>query len=240
VRTIDGGERGMPTPEQVRESYVTADLHRPGTGLLCLENTHNSKGGIAIDPERVDAAADAAHGLDVPVHVDGARVFNAAVALDVPASRIVENVDSVMFCLSKGLGAPVGSMLAGSEAFIDRARRTRKLFGGGMRQAGIIAAPGLEALESVDRLAEDHENARLLADGLDAVDGLSVQPPETNIVLVETSGTGTTAEEFVVTCESAGVRCVEFGETVARFCTHRNVDREDVETAVERVEAALA
>jgi threonine aldolase len=240
VRTIDGGERGVPTPEQVRESHVAEDLHRPGTGLLCLENTHNSKGGIAIDPERIDAAADAAHGLDVPVHLDGARVFNAAVALDVPASRMVENVDSVMFCLSKGLGAPVGSMLAGSEAFIDRARRNRKLFGGGMRQAGIIAAPGLEALESVDRLAEDHENARRLADGLDAVDGLSVQPPETNIVLVETSGAGTTAEEFVVACESAGVRCVEFGETVARFCTHRNVDREDVETAVERVGEALA
>jgi len=240
VRTIDGGERGVPMPEQVRDSHVAEDLHRPGTGLLCLENTHNSKGGIAIDPERIDAAADAAHDMDVPVHLDGARVFNAAVALDVPAARIVEDVDSVMFCLSKGLGAPVGSVLAGSEAFIERARRTRKLFGGGMRQAGIVAAPGLEALESVDRLAEDHENARRLAEGLDAVDGLSVRPPETNIVLVETSETGLTAAEFAATCETEGVRCVEFGETVARFCTHRNVDGEDVETAVERVRTALA
>ena len=258
VRTLDGGresddsrthqvssksedgERGVPTPEQVREGYVAEDLHRPGTGLLCLENTHNSKGGVAIDPEKIDAAAEAAHDLGVPVHLDGARVFNAAVALDVPAARITESVDSVMFCLSKGLGAPVGSMLAGSEAFIERARRNRKLFGGGMRQAGIIAGPGLEALDNVDRLADDHENARALAAGLDGIDGLAARPPETNIVLVETDETGLTAEEFLAACETEGVLGVEFGETVARFCTHWDVDRDDVETAVERVRTALS
>ncbi|WP_323191175.1 low specificity L-threonine aldolase [Halostella sp. PRR32] len=240
VRTIDGGDRGVPTPEQIRDGFVEEDLHRPGTGLLTLENTHNSKGGIAIDPETIDAAAEAAHGLDVPVHLDGARLFNAAVALDVPASRIVDSVDSVMFCLSKGLGAPVGSMLAGSEEFIERARRNRKLFGGGMRQAGIVAAPGIEALESVDRLADDHENARRLAEGLDALDGLSVQPPETNIVLVDTSDAEMTAEEFCGACETEDVLCSEFGETVARFCTHRNIDGEDIEETIARVEAALA
>ncbi|NHN46280.1 low specificity L-threonine aldolase [Halostella sp. JP-L12] len=240
VRTLDGGERGVPTPEQVREGYVAEDLHRPGTGLLCLENTHNSKGGVAIDPEKIDAAAAAAHDRGVPVHLDGARVFNAATALDVPAARITESVDSVMFCLSKGLGAPVGSMLAGSEEFVERARRNRKLFGGGMRQAGVIAGPGLEALDNVDRLAEDHDNARALAEGLDDIDGLAARPPETNIVLVETDGAGLSAEEFLAVCETEGVLGVEFGETVARFCTHWDVDRDDVETAVERVRTALA
>ena len=240
VRTVDGGERGVPTPEQVCEGYVAEDLHRPGTGLLCLENTHNSKGGVAIDPEKIDAAAAAAHDLGVPVHLDGARLFNAAVALDVPATRITENVDSVTFCLSKGLGAPVGSMLAGSEAFVERARRNRKLFGGGMRQAGVIAGPGLEALDNVDRLADDHANARALAEGLDRIDGLAARTPETNIVLVETDGTELNADAFLDACETEDVLGTEFGETVARFCTHWDVDRGDVEAAVERVRAALA
>jgi len=239
LRTLDGGERGIPTPEQVHDGYVEEDAHRPGTGLLTLENTHNSKGGIAIAPEEIDAAAEAAHDHGVPVHLDGARVCNAAVALDVDLSRITESVDSVMFCLSKGLGAPVGSMLAGSEEFIARARRNRKLYGGGMRQAGIIAAPGLEALENVDRLAEDHENARVLAERLAAVEGLDLQDPETNIVLVNTEGAGLTAEEFLATCEDAGVAGVQFDTHVVRFCTHWDVDREDVETAAERVAEAV-
>jgi threonine aldolase len=239
VRTLDGGDRGIPTPEQVREGYVEEDVHRPGTGLLTLENTHNSKGGVAIAPEKIDAAAEAAHDLGLSVHLDGARMFNAAAALDVPASRLTENVDSVMFCLSKGLGAPVGSILAGGEEFIARARRNRKLFGGGMRQAGIIAAPGLLSLENVDRLAEDHENARALAERLAGVEGLDVQDPETNIVLVNTDGTGLTADEFLGVCEDAGVLGVEFDTHVARFCTHWDVDRDDVEEAAERVAKAV-
>ena len=239
VRTLDGGDRGIPTPEQVRNGYVEEDVHRPGTGILTLENTHNSRGGIAIAPEQIDAAADAAHDLGVPVHLDGARVCNAAVARDVPVSRMTERVDSVMFCLSKGLGAPVGSMLAGSEAFVERARRTRKLFGGGMRQAGMVAAPGLLALDNVDRLADDHDNAAALAEELAGVEGLDVQPPETNIVLVNTEGTGLTADEFLDACEDAGVLGTQFDTHVARFCTHWDVDREDVATAAERVREAL-
>jgi len=239
VRTLDGGDRGIPTPEQVRNGYVEEDVHRPGTGILTLENTHNSRGGVAIAPEQIDAAADAAHDLGVPVHLDGARVCNAAVARDVPVSRMTERVDSVMFCLSKGLGAPVGSMLAGSEAFVERARRTRKLFGGGMRQAGMVAAPGLLALDNVDRLADDHDNAAALAEELAGVEGLDVQPPETNIVLVNTEGTGLTADEFLDACEDAGVLGTQFDTHVARFCTHWDVDREDVATAAERVREAL-
>ncbi|WP_227374744.1 threonine aldolase family protein [Haladaptatus halobius] len=239
VRTIDGGDRGTPTPEQVRDGYVVQDAHRPGTGLLTLENTHNSKGGVAIAPAEIDAAAEAAHDLGVPVHLDGARVCNAAVARDVSPARLTENVDSVMFCLSKGLGAPVGSLLAGDEDFITRARRTRKLLGGGMRQVGVIAGPGLLALDNVSRLADDHENARVLAEGVADTDGLSVQPPETNIVLVNTEGTGLTADEFLAACETQDVLGTQFDTHVVRFCTHWDVNREDVEVAAEAIRSAI-
>lgn len=238
VRTIDA-DRGIPTPEQIRTAHVEEDIHRPGTGLLTLENTHNSRGGLAIEPGPIQAAAAAAHDLDVPVHLDGARVFNAAVALDIPVTDLTTPVDTAMFCLSKGLGAPIGSVLVGPEAFIEDARRHRKLLGGGMRQVGIVAAPGLEALNNVDRLADDHENARSLADGLDRLPGLSVADPETNIVLVDTSGTGETAEQFLADCEEAGVLGTPFDEYLVRFCTHLNVDETDIETAVDRIASTL-
>jgi threonine aldolase len=232
ARTLDGGQRGVITPEQVREGFVPGDGHRAGTGLLTLENTHNTRGGIAHAPETVDAAAETARELGVPVHLDGARLANAAVAHDVPLSRMTRHADSAMICLSKGLGAPVGSVLAGSEAFVERAHRNRKLFGGGMRQAGVVAAPGLLALENVDRLAEDHANARRLAEGLEDLSGLSVREPETNIVLVDTEEP---AEAFLARCEEVGVGGVPFEEHLVRFTTHLDVDRADVEEAVDRV-----
>ncbi|MEF8853169.1 MAG: GntG family PLP-dependent aldolase [Haloarculaceae archaeon] len=237
ARPVAGDDRGVLEPARIREAHVAADGHRPGTGLVTLENTHNSKGGTAIAPERVDAAAEAARGLGVPVHLDGARLFNAAVAHDVPASRFTREVDTVMTCLSKGLGAPVGSTLAGPAEFVERARRVRKLMGGGMRQAGVVAAPGLVALENRHRLTEDHDNAERLAAGLDAVDGLAAPTPETNIVVAETDDP---AEAVVAACEREGVGCVAFGEYRVRFCTHLDVDAEDVDTALERVERALA
>jgi len=231
ARTLDGGERGVIAPEQVQDGYVEADDHRPGTGLLVLENTHNAKGGTAIAPERIDAAAEAAHEQGVPVHLDGARLFNAAAALDVPAARIAREADSVMSCLSKGLGAPVGSMLAGSSDFIERARRVRKLLGGGMRQAGIVAAPGLLALENRNRLQADHRRARELAVGLDAIEGWRVPQPETNIVLVETDES---AREVLDRLEERGIKGSAFGEHTIRFCTHWDIDDEDIETTVKR------
>ncbi|PSP17620.1 low specificity L-threonine aldolase [Halobacteriales archaeon QH_10_67_13] len=234
-RTIDGGERGVIAPEQVREGYIEEDLHRPGTGLLTLENTHNSRGGRAIAPERIAAAAETAHELGLPVHLDGARLFNAAVAHDVEVREIVEPVDMVLACLSKGLGAPVGSVLAGPEETIEAARRHRKLFGGGMRQAGMIAAPAIRALENRDRLGEDHRRADRLAAALDRIDGLSVEPPETNIVLAETDRP---AEALLADCESEGVQGVQFGEHTARFCTHWDVDDEDIDAAIAAVERA--
>ncbi|WP_049924528.1 threonine aldolase family protein [Halopiger djelfimassiliensis] len=235
VRMLDAGPRGVPTPEQVAAGYIEEDLHRAGTGLLCLENTHNARGGLAIEPAAIADAAAAAHERDVPVHLDGARLFNAATALDVPGTDLTEPVDSVMFCLSKGLGAPVGSMLAGSAEFIDAARRTRKLFGGGLRQAGLIAAPGLCALENVDDLETDHENARRLADGLAAIDGFDVKAPETNIVLVDVSETGREPEAVLERLRERDVVATQFGPTTVRFCTHRNVDREDVDLALDRI-----
>ncbi|MFB6271084.1 MAG: low specificity L-threonine aldolase [Halobacterium sp.] len=239
VRTFDGGADGAPTPEQVRAGFVEEALHRPGTGLLCLENTHNVKGGVPVPADDVAAAARTAHDLDVPVHVDGARVFNAATALDVDPADLLAPVDSVMFCLSKGLGAPVGSMLAGDAEFVEKARRVRKLMGGGMRQAGIVAAPGLVALENRDRLHVDHEHAKRLAEGLDALDGLSVAEPDTNIVLVDTTASGLTAAQLLERCEREGVRGSEFGEYTIRFCTHLDVSEGDVADAVESVERAL-
>ncbi|MCQ4333030.1 low specificity L-threonine aldolase [Natronomonas sp. F2-12] len=232
VRTIDGGDRGVVTPEAIESGYVEADDHRPGTGLVCLENTHNSKGGTAIAADRIDAACAAAADRDVPVHLDGARLFNAATALGTDPARLVRNVDSVMCCLSKGLGAPVGSMVVGSEAFIADARRIRKLLGGGMRQAGVIAAPGLRALENRDRLSEDHENAERLAEGLAEIDGLAVEPPETNIVLLEP---GEPVETFLGDCKTAGVLGVPFEGGQVRFCTHLAVDADDIGTAIDRI-----
>ncbi|XVH30215.1 threonine aldolase family protein [Haloferacaceae archaeon DSL9] len=239
VRQLDCGERCVPTPDQIRERYVDEDLHRAGTGLLSLENTHNSRGGVAVPKVHIDAAADAARDLGVPVHLDGARLFNACTALDEEPARMVESVDTVMFCLSKGLGAPVGSVLAGPADFIERARRVRKLLGGGMRQAGIIAGPGLVALDNVDRLRDDHDNAARLAAALDDIEGFDAPTPDTNIVVVDTEGAGLTAAEFVAACESAGVACGTFGPYTTRFCTHWNVSAADIETATERIEAAV-
>ena len=239
TRTVDCGDRAVPTPEQVAEAVHDPDLHRPGTGLVCIENTHNARGGAAVPKNRVDAVAEAARDRGVPLHVDGARLFNACVALDTRPEAMVESADSVMFCLSKGLGAPVGSMLAGSEPFVEEARRVRKLFGGGMRQAGMVAAPGRLALDNVERLADDHANARRLAEGLADVPGLSAATPDTNIVVVDSAGAGLDAEAFVAACEEAGVAGGTFGEYTTRFVTHLDVTRADVSEAVERVARAV-
>ncbi|MFW6384706.1 MAG: threonine aldolase family protein [Halodesulfurarchaeum sp.] len=239
VRALDGGPRGIPSPDAVSAAVVEESLHRPGTGLLALENTHNSKGGVAIGPDRFAETAAAARGLGVPIHLDGARIFNAAVAHDVDVTDYTESVDSVMFCLSKGLGAPIGSMLAGSSSFVSKARRIRKLMGGGMRQVGMIAAPGLIALENRSHLEIDHENASRLAAALDDLSGLDVQEPETNIVLADTTGAGRTAAEFCEAIEAAGVQATVFGEYTVRFVTHWDVDDGDVEEAIDRVTTVL-
>jgi threonine aldolase len=227
--------RGFLAPEQVREALRPANIHVPPTGLVCIENTHNRHGGTCCTPEEIGAVAAVAHGANVPVHLDGARLFNAAVALRRDAREFTRDVDSVTFCVSKGLGAPVGSVVCGSRAFITRARRVRKMVGGGMRQAGVIAAAGVVALETmVDRLAEDHANARRLAAGIAKLPGLRVDlaSVQTNIVIFGVERPRGT-EELVAGCAARKVKIHAIGPTSIRCVTHKDVDAEDIERALD-------
>jgi len=234
-------ERGFLTPEQVQESLRPANIHIPPTGLVCLENTHNRHGGTCCPPEDIAAVAAVAHGAGVPVHIDGARLFNAAVALKREPRDFVRHADSVTFCLSKGLGAPVGSVVCGAAPFVERARRVRKMVGGGMRQAGILAAAGLVALERmVDRLADDHGNARTLAEAVATMPGLTVDlaSVQTNIVVIRVSRGDRTASakattELVAGCAARKVKIHATGPTGIRCVTHKDVDADDIRRAVE-------
>src|SRR5438132_4920200 len=233
LRPLDTRD-GRLQPEQVRRAIRQPDIHEPVTGLLCLENTHNRKGGTCLSPTQTAALSDVAHDAGFPVHLDGARVFNAAIAQRIDVRELTAPVDSVMFCLSKGLSAPVGSMLAGSAAFIDHARRMRKMVGGGMRQAGVLAAAGLCALnEMVDRLADDHANARRLAEGLQGLPGIDIDLArvETNMVFGDCRPP-LTAGEFIERCCSVGVLLDQASPSRWRMVTHRGVTGDDVDYAV--------
>ena len=187
-QTIPNDERGMLDPDDVAQAIKPPNVHFTRTALVALENTHNGAGGAVLSPEDIKLIADVAHAADVPVHVDGARVFNAAVALEAPVAELAKDVDSITFCLSKGLACPVGSVICGTEEYIAQARKWRKMVGGSMRQAGIIAAAGIVALDTmVERLADDHANARKLANGLNDIDGISIEPDKlpTNLVFFE-------------------------------------------------------
>ena len=234
-------ERGFLTPEQVREALRPANIHVPPTGLVCLENTHNRHGGTCCTPEEIAAVASVAHAARVPVHVDGARLFNAAVALKREPRELAAPADSVTFCLSKGLGAPVGSVVCGSGAFVERVRRVRKMVGGGMRQAGVLAAAGLVALERmVDRLAVDHANARALAEALGAMPALVVDlaSVQTNIVVVridrgDRASSAAATAELVQGCAARKVKVHAMGPAAIRCVTHKDVDAEDIRRAVD-------
>jgi threonine aldolase len=228
--------RGFLTPEQIREALRPANIHLPQTGLVCVENTHNRHGGTCCTPEEIAAVAAVAHEAGVPVHLDGARLFNAAVALKRPAADFARHVDSVTFCVSKGLAAPVGSVICGSAEFIERARRWRKMLGGGMRQAGIIAAAGIVSLEKmVDRLAEDHANARRLGEGLATMPGLSVNLSnvQTNIVIVRVERGAPATDALVKGCAARKVKVHAMGPAAIRCVTHKDVDADDVARALE-------
>jgi threonine aldolase len=223
--------RGLPSPADVQGAIRPPNIHFPVAGLVALENTHNRHGGTAFSPEEIAAVAAVAREHGIPVHLDGARIFNACVALGREAREYGTAVDSVQFCLSKGLAAPVGSLLVGSLDFIRRARRMRKLLGGGMRQVGILAAAGLVALETmVDRLADDHRNARRLAEGLTALPRLRVDLDrvQTNIVVLEVNRPGGAAE-LVEGCGARKVRIHAIGPSAIRCVTHKDVDAEDIE-----------
>lgn len=234
------GTGGALDPAEVEASIRPDNIHYPPTGLIALENTHNRAGGTVIPLENIEAIAQVAARHNLPLHLDGARIFNAAIALGKPVAELARPFTSVMFCLSKGLGAPVGSLLVGPRDWIERARKWRKRLGGGMRQAGILAAAGLVALEKmVDRLAEDHENARRLAEGLGNLPGLSVVPPQTNMVLVDVSGTGFSAPAFVARLAHYGVLAADMSPSKVRFVTHKDVSSEDIEYALLAVEKLI-
>ncbi|MCS7207236.1 MAG: low-specificity L-threonine aldolase [Dehalococcoidia bacterium] len=234
---VPNDERGRLNPGDVERAIRAENIHFPRTGLVCLENTHNRCGGAVLSPEDTQAVADVAHRRDIPVHLDGARLFNAAVYLKVPPAALARDVDSVCFCLSKGLACPVGSLLCGSKEFIKEARRWRKAVGGGMRQVGILAAAGIVALEKmVDRLAEDHENARSLGKGLAGIPGIRLDPErvQTNIVIFR--WTGGPVQEFLSRLAQKGVLASYMGGDQVRMVTHYGITAEDIARAVRLVE----
>ena len=235
--------RGVLSPDTVEASIRADNVHYPRTALVCLENTANRDGGAVVSVEATNAVAAVAHRHGLRLHLDGARLFNAAVALGTPASTLVQQVDSVTFCLSKGLGCPVGSILAGSAPYIKEARRWRKMVGGSLRQSGIIAAAGIVALnEMVDRLAEDHRNARLLAEGLSRLPGLSVDPAavETNIIFLDVTGPGVDPKRFVQALAERGVKIGSPYGARIRVVTHYQFREEDIPTVLKAAEEALS
>jgi threonine aldolase len=236
VRTPDG----LLTPELVRSAIRPPSPYAPVTALVEIENTHNSAGGKILPQETARAIRDVARDAGLPVHLDGARLWHASVATGRAPRELAEVADTVMVCMSKGLGAPVGSLLAGSEALMDRAWRVRRRLGGGMRQSGILAAAGLYALEhNLARLAQDHDRARQLARGAGELDGLSVATPDTNIVMLDILRPGVTAEMLLNVLAEEGVLMVPFGPTRIRAVTHMQVDEEGIRRVLEALAAAL-
>jgi threonine aldolase len=216
--------------------------YRSQTALIELENTHNMHGGTVYPPKISDDICERAHAAGLPVHLDGARIFNAAVALGRTVANITKNFDSVMFCLSKGLGAPVGSMLVGSRDFIENARITRKLLGGGMRQAGVLAAAGLIALEETPKILHlDHENAHHLATGLARIDGITIDPAKvvTNILILDVHKTGRTAAEICDDLAKRNVLCGPTAKFSIRMVTHYDVDRAAIDRALSAVAVVI-
>jgi threonine aldolase len=230
------GEDGILTWAQIEAVIRPKIYYDSQSALVCLENTHNMAGGTLYTAAQIDDICDHAHAAGLKVHLDGARVFNAAVALGVPVFDIARKVDSLMFCLSKGLGAPVGSMVVGSQAFIDQARIYRKMFGGGMRQVGVLAAAGRIALEeSPKRLAVDHQNAQRLAEGIAQIPPLRIDAKsvKTNIVILDCKATGMDAVQFCEALKPHGIWALDTAPYSVRFVTHCDVDAAGIERALQ-------
>lgn len=227
-------KEGVVPPDEIRARCLHHDEHTPGTTLVCFENTHNRHGGAVTDVEHHRNYREICDELGLKIHLDGARVFNASVALGVDVREITKHVDTVSFCLSKGLSSPVGSLLCGSKDFIAEARLWRKRLGGGMRQAGILAACGIVSLNAmVDRLAEDHARCARLHDGCAEVDGLKPRPSMTNILIVDTAAL---AGDWQDRLNHEGVLCFSAGVNSLRFVTHRGVDDDGISFALETIE----
>ncbi len=230
-RLVRGRRIGIIIPDDIKKVLRPSNIHFPKTTLLTLENTHNRGGGIVIPNKLMKELYSFAKGKGLSVHLDGARIFNAAIAQGIPAKEIAQYADSVMFCLSKGLSAPVGSLLVGTADFIERARKNRKILGGGMRQAGVVASAGIIALEKmVDRLKEDHENAALLRDRISKIDGLYVDRDGifTNIVMMEIKRADIDAQTIVDALKKENILALPTGKNTIRFVTNRHIKRDDI------------
>jgi len=236
------GVRGILDASQIEEAIRPDDHHFPVTRLVCLENTHNRGGGSIYPLEKISEIYRLAKSKGLLLHLDGARLWNASMATGIKPEEYAQWADSVSVCLSKGLGAPIGSLVAGSKSFIDRVHRFRKMFGGGMRQAGIIAAAGIYALDHhIERLKDDHQNARRLAVGLKEFKGVSIDPKhvETNIVIFDVSNTGMTGAQVSEAMKKEGVLIHAFSRTQIRLVTHLDITSEDIETALKAFEKIL-
>jgi threonine aldolase len=234
-RTVPNRPDGRISLDELEAAIRGDNIHFPRTRLIALENTHNLCGGAPLDPDYLRSVADIARRHQVRLHIDGARLFNAAAALGIPARELATEADSISVCLSKGLAAPVGSLVCGSTQFIHAARRARKVLGGGMRQAGVLAAAGIVALnEMVDRLVEDHVNAARLAVGLAALPGLELDPEryKTNIVYFDVAAPGLSAAELVGGLQKEGVRMLAAGPRTIRAVTHYQVTPADIDYAL--------
>jgi len=233
-------DKGVPSFDQLQDLIRDkTDIHEPPTTLLCTENTHNFHGGSIIKPEILDQMKKFTKKNELKLHLDGARIFNAAVGLNKPVTEFTKHVDSVMFCLSKGLSCPVGSIVAGSEDFINKARKFRKMLGGGMRQAGVIASFGLSALEPswIKRLEEDHKNAQLLAEGLGSLNlPIKVYNPDTNIVIIELLEI-TEISKIINQLEKSTnpVLAFNISRNKIRFVTHYGIEPEDIKISTDTI-----
>lgn len=238
TRTIPGTRGQMPVIDIRKAIRDDRDIHLPRTSLIALENTHNRAGGAILPVEYMESVYQLAKEKNIPVHLDGARLFNAAIGLGVDVKELTKSVDTVQFCLSKGLSAPMGSILAGPKEWIESARKWRKRLGGGMRQAGLMAAPGIVALTTmVDRLAEDHQRAKNLAKGVSEIKGIKVNLAnvETNIVLLDVEGLNITANAFMAEMNKNNIFGSVFGEYIVRLTTHREITDKDIDETINTI-----
>ena len=241
-RTLPNNQDGTLPLSLLEQSIRHEDIHSPSTRLICLENTHNFCQGSPINPEYMDSLGDLAEKYGLNVHLDGARLFNAAVALDIDVEVLTKRVDSVMFCLSKGLSAPVGSIVCGERGFIQRARKFRKMVGGGMRQAGHLAAAGLVALESLtERLKDDHLHAKFLAEQLASFEGIELDQNsvKTNIIFFKLNHPRIDEDLFLRTLEANSIKILMTDPGIFRAVLHREITREQVEAVAKIIQSVL-
>ena len=233
---------GTISIDDIKHAIRKEDVHFPTTRLICLENTHNRCFGMPLSSDYVNSVAEVAKNDSILVHVDGARIFNAAISLGTPVAELTDEIDSVSFCLSKGLSAPAGSLLCGSEDFIFRARKNRKALGGGMRQAGILAAAGIVALETMtNRIAEDHQNAKALAEGISGINGIDIDldKVQTNIIYFSLDHSKIESSYFLNKMVEKNIHFFELGPSWYRLVTHSGISKDDVSNVIEEFRQLL-